>query len=166
MIWRNSADLTATYGAPPDTIDFEDESIPIPCALHPEQVVEYRQELGEELWEKIRDLDECGWKGTSLRYQYDLSVAPGTKAGGWARWHALDPDPMPCADCGEQLDLLVSFDTCERDDGAGHWNAIDPTEPDLDLKNITGLTLGRGGDLQIFGCRVNPHHQHHVLVQG
>ncbi|MEN4422605.1 hypothetical protein [Mycobacteroides chelonae] len=166
MIWRNSADLTAAYCVPPDQIDFEDELIPVPCTLHPEQVVEYRQELGEELWEKIRDLDERGWNGTSLQYRYDLSVAPGTKAGGWARWHALDPYPMPCADCGEQLNLLISFDTCERDDGAGSWDAIDAAERNLDLGNITGLTLGRGGDLQIFSCPANPRHQHHVLVQG
>ncbi|ORA60362.1 hypothetical protein EJ571_17470 [Mycobacteroides franklinii] len=166
VIWRNSMDVRVASSAPPNPIDFEDESIPVPCSLHPEKIVEYSQELHNTLWDKVRDLDELGWNGTNLCYQYDLSVAPGTKVGGWPRWHALDPYPMPCTDCGRELELLVSFDTGERDEGAGHWNAIDPSERDVDLRDITGLTLGRGGDLQIFGCRTNPHHQHHVLVQG
>ncbi|SLF61612.1 Uncharacterised protein [Mycobacteroides abscessus subsp. bolletii] len=166
IFWRNSASLSAACGVPTPPIDFDDESIPFPCSLHPEQVVEYSQELHGELDDKTRILDELGWNGTGLSYQFDLSVAPGTKVGGWPRWHALDPYSMPCADCGEQLELLVSFDTCERDNGSGYWNPIDTSKPDVDLLNITGLTLGCGGDLQIFWCRENPHHHKHVLVQG
>lgn len=172
LIWRDAA--VAVKGGithPPSPVDVDDTLVPEPCVLHPEQVLEYSLDLPDELWKRVGPDDQWGGKegflgdGTrvwyDLNYQYDLSVAPGTKAGGWAQWHSKDPYPMPCVGCGRQLELLLTFDSVERDDGAGSWN----TEERDDWR-ITCLTLGRGGDLQIFYCPTDPTHPHHVMVQG
>ncbi|MFV8165250.1 hypothetical protein ACNQVK_24695 [Mycobacterium sp. 134] len=128
---------------------------------------EYRQDLPPQLRDRISEFDTLGWNGAGLSYQFDLSVAPGTKAGGWPNWHAMDPFAMRCDDCDDQLELLVCFDTTERDDGIGQWNAARPgLEKAEDLGNVTGLVPGRGGDLQIFCCPTDPTHQPFILVQG
>lgn len=172
--WRDAAELPATTWTPPTPIDAEEQSIPGPCNLYPEQVVEYPTDLPDHLWNQIAELDDDGWRnsrswgqdGAELSYQYDLSVAPGTKVGGWPRWHAFDPYPMPCAECGQQLDLLVSFGSVEHGDGNGQWDSPDLVAIDTDYGSTTGLTLGRGGDLQIFYCSANPRHPIHTHVQG
>ncbi|MEZ0363488.1 hypothetical protein ACAG26_07260 [Mycobacterium sp. pUA109] len=174
VIWRNSADLPDRAIDPPAPADFEKLLIAVPCVLHPEEVLEYPLDLPEDLWKRLYSLEEANWNDPEecsadvnpLSYQCDLSVAPGSKVGGWARWHASDPYPMPCASCGQHLDLLASFGTYERDAGNGHWNANDLAATDSGYGSVTGMILGRGGDLQIFYCTRNPGHPIHVLVQG
>lgn len=89
----------------------------------------------------------------------------GTKAGGWPRWHAFDPYPIPCLDCGTQLDLLVSFGSVERGD-YGYWDADGLDTADSAHGSTTGLTLGRGGNLRIFYCTTKQDHPVHIHVQG
>ncbi|OHV05125.1 hypothetical protein C1Y40_04214 [Mycobacterium talmoniae] len=171
VIWRNSADLPDTAIDPPAPVDFEALLMPGPCVLHPEQALEYPLDLPEDLWGQLDSLEEVNWNllrdpsWNDLSYQCDLSVAPGTKVGGWPRWHASDPYRVPCPACGRDLDLLASFDTYERDDGMGHWDSSD-LAVDGDRGNITGMILGRGGDLQIFYCPDDPRHPIHIDVQG
>lgn len=160
--WRNAADMPDTAAEPPAPIDYEEELRPMPCVLHPEQVAEYPMDLPEDLWSQIEDLQA---RHSGLSYQSDLSVAPGTKVGGWPRWHAFDPYPMACTACGQPLDLLAAFGTHERDDGCGRWNPPDLAGTD-ESGNFTGLLLGRGGDLQVFYCTAHPDHPVHVHVQG
>lgn len=157
LFWRDSTRIGAVREGMPHCTDFEDELIPIPCVLRPEVVSEYPMDLPKDLWDRVIDLDEQGWNGTDLEYQYDLSVAPGSKAGGCAKWHAMDPFPMPCADCAGQLEMLICLDSREQYPG---WDR------EADPHDVTGLVLGRGGDLQIFGCPSDPGHRILVLVQG
>jgi hypothetical protein len=164
--WRDSTTLLGAATDHPLPFDAEDELVAAPCALHPEQVDEYPIDLPQELWNRIDVAEDQGWNcgDDGVAYLSDLSVAPGTKAGGWPRWHSFDPYPMPCVACGRQLDLLIAFGTYERDDGVGHWDP--PDISDLGLDDTTGLSLGRGGDLQIFYCTTNPLHPVHSHVQG
>ncbi|GGV23718.1 hypothetical protein GCM10010277_03470 [Streptomyces longisporoflavus] len=52
-------------------------------------------ESGEQKeWESAGDgADEV------VRYQYDLSIPPGWRVGGFASWHTTDPSPMNCLTC-------------------------------------------------------------------
>lgn len=170
LIWRAAA--VAVRGGivdPPSPYDADDTLVPKPCVLHPEQVLEYSVDLPDDLWQRVARYGDWGGvesflgDGTRVWYDYtyesELSVAPGTKAGGWPRWHAKDPYPMPCGSCDRQLELLITFDSTEGDKD---WN----TDVCDSYWEGTGLTLGRGGDLQIFYCPTDPTHPHHVVIQG
>lgn len=158
LIWRDSNSLSeAARPAPPRDAD------PTPCTVHPEVLTEYSSELPPELRDRTGELDEEGWGDSrGVLYQYDLSVAQGSKVGGWARWHAVDPHHPPCPDCATPLEMLINLDSIEHQGGGSSW---DPAGADCPY-DPTGMTLGRGGDLQIFTCPANPRHRSMILVQG
>ncbi|HLL32811.1 MAG TPA: hypothetical protein VK545_02725 [Streptomyces sp.] len=60
--WREAQAVGAVRDAPQSAVVSEDEALPEPCLLHPEEVVEYPapHELGEELRRRIH---ACVWPG-------------------------------------------------------------------------------------------------------
>ncbi|WP_119730079.1 hypothetical protein [Thermomonospora amylolytica] len=163
--WRRSSEVTQVLEQPPEPVFVDhDGYVPIPCVLHPEQVVEYpaSHDLPDETAKRIR----LWGQRERLNYEWDLSVAPGWKVGGWsAPWTFRDP-PEPgelCCDCGAPVEPLLTIDSSEWDGGSMSWRPIEdenisrspshplPHEP-------TGVTVGRGYTLQIYRCTVSYEH--------
>ncbi|GAA4529346.1 hypothetical protein [Amycolatopsis samaneae] len=122
--WRDSASVTAVGAAvEPDPVLSAEESLPVPCRVWPERVVEFphwrdlpSDEVRERVavWEKERE-----WS-----YSEHLSVAPGSKVGGWVSW-VQDPFWPEC-DRGHRMDHLLTVATGEWGDES--WRTWMPLE--------------------------------------
>ncbi|MBD0674223.1 hypothetical protein [Streptomyces sp. CBMA156] len=187
--WRRSRDVTEVLASPPrpEVVGF-DGYVPEPCVLHPEQVTTYPFAglLPEELCARIHAWDdaldealeaaaeECGTDGEDRadgtdgeedadpRYQYDLSIPPGWRVGGFASWHTTDPGPMDCRTCATPMHLLLTVDSSEWDGGTGSWR---PLEARDDSSTPTEVTVGRWGELNVFACPDDPRHPHRWSIQ-
>ncbi|WP_145503866.1 hypothetical protein [Streptomyces sp. CFMR 7] len=185
--WRRSSEVADVMAAPPrpQVVGYEGY-VPEPCVLHPERVATYPFAglLPEDLrvridaWEEALEgaLEEAlegragqssdGGDATGVAYQYDLSIPPGWRVGGFASWHATDPYPMNCRTCSAPMRLLLTVDSSEWDGGSGSWKPRE--EPDLPLfrsARPTEVTVGRSGELNVFACPEDPGHPHRWCVQ-
>lgn len=168
LVWRRASDVSfVPVIVPPQPRDTHDAYLPTPCVLHPEQVTEYQYAdlLPDALCERLDAQDERWLEETDFHYQYDLSIAPGCKAGGWASWHLTDPASVNCR-CGASMDLLLSFDSSEWDGGSKSWRPVEDSEAnEVGACGPTGLTPGRWGALRIFICPIDPTHPHLLNIQ-
>ncbi|MGN9911546.1 hypothetical protein ACTMTJ_28685 [Phytohabitans sp. LJ34] len=153
--WRRAADVATALDAPPEPLAADEHYLPVPCVVHPEPVVEYRYGglLPEDLDGEIEEWEE----EAEHSYQYDLSIAPGWKLGGFASWHLTDPYPMDCDDCGTPMELLLTAASSEWDGGSGSWRPVeDAAEPETDAlfgpSEPTGVQIGRSYSLWVFYC--------------
>ncbi|GAA4208110.1 hypothetical protein [Actinocatenispora rupis] len=153
--WRDSAAVTDLLAAPPEPELLAADYLPNPCVVHPERITEYPSlsDAPAAAEERIRtwDVDD------QIRYQYDLSVAPGWKVGGWAApWTFRDASPVVCA-CGATGEPLLTVDSTEWDGGTGSWR---PTEDDdaTDHADAVGVTIGRAYTMQVYRCPADPGH--------
>ncbi|MEU3554170.1 hypothetical protein [Streptomyces fragilis] len=192
--WRHSAEAAGAEVADPqpepEVVGF-DGYVPEPCVLHPEQVVTYPfagclpEELCERLdaWEDEREEEaeeqtvEQPWTDRGPdgdhgdetpdipRYQYDLSVPPGWRAGGYASWHTTDPYPMDCQVCATPMELLLTVDSGEWD-GTVSWRPVeDAGLPPHPHASPTQVVFGRWGELNVFACPGDPGHPHRWSIQ-
>jgi hypothetical protein len=113
--WRRAAAVTEVLASPPaPRFDLEWNARvfkPVPCLLNPEPVTEYprysRYPGYSDLPEPLRPRVER-WDGlTAGLYTGVLSVAPGTKAGGYPDW-IQEPD-WPVCGCGRRMDHLLTI---------------------------------------------------------
>lgn len=126
---------------------------------------QYADLLPDALCERLDAQDDRWLEETDFAYQYDLSIAPGCKAGGWATWHLTDPAPVNCR-CGASMDLLLSFDSSEWDGGSESWRPLEDSEANhVGACAPTGLAPGRWGALRIFICPIEPTHPHLLNIQ-
>ncbi|KOX25485.1 MULTISPECIES: hypothetical protein [unclassified Streptomyces] len=174
--WRRSWEVGEVLTAPPQPLVVGSEGfVPEPCVLHPEQVVTYPFAglLPEDLcaridaWDEARE-EEAEDDGAEAPpgYQYDLSVPPGWRAGGFASWHATDPYPVDCAACATPMRLLLTVDSSEWDGGSGSWRPLeDEDRPPHGDATPTRVTVGRWGELNVFACPGDPGHPHRWSIQ-
>ncbi|MFF0483874.1 hypothetical protein [Streptomyces sp. NPDC004435] len=169
-------DVTAAPPRPP--VVGSDGFVPEPCALHPEQVVGYPYAglLPEALCARIDAWDEARAAEADQRadenaagpvcYQYDLSIPPGWRVGGFASWHKTDPYPMDCRTCRTPMRPLLTIDSSEWDGGSGSWKPVEDREL-LTHRDAspTQVTVGRFGELNVFVCPVDPDHPHRWSIQ-
>ncbi|MFG2331223.1 hypothetical protein ACGFMM_16540 [Streptomyces sp. NPDC048604] len=161
LYWRRAADVTEPLPAPPEPAVVEARYLPEPCVLSPEQVVEYpfADYLPDELvaridaWEdelRARIGEEAPW------YQYDLSLAPGWKIGGWDSWHKTDLYRVYCDACGTEMRVLLTIDSYESGGSWGPYPVVgQPTE----------VKVGRDGEYRAFACPTDPMHPHRMSMQ-
>ncbi|MFJ3159844.1 DEAD/DEAH box helicase family protein [Streptomyces kanasensis] len=178
--WRRSADVREILTTPPqpEVVGYEGY-VAEPCVLHPEQVTTYpfAGVLPEELcarldaWEEEAEAaaeDEPEETDDTPAYQYDLSIPPGWRAGGYASWHATDPYSMDCTACATPMVLLITIDSSEWDGGSRSWIPVeDRTREGGDLESATPtkVTVGRWGELNVFVCPAEPTHPHRWSIQ-
>ncbi|MET7289911.1 hypothetical protein [Streptomyces sp. NPDC005573] len=190
--WRRSAEVTDVMTRPPwpEVVGF-DGYVPEPCVLHPEQVATYQyagllpEELGARIddWDAAQEeareeLEEAGQPDEAdgpaaedaprlpACYQYDLSIPPGWRAGGFASWHVTDPYPMDCPTCSAPMHLLLTVDSSEWDGGSGSWRPLEEQGlPPHPFATPTEVTVGRWGELNIFACPEEPAHPHRWSIQ-
>jgi hypothetical protein len=127
LYWRRSADVSRPLNTAPEPPVVNHNYLPTPCVVHPEQVREYQYIglLAEDLQARIAAWEEELDEETEPDYQFDLSLAPGWKVGGFANWSLTDPYPMNCAECGTTMTLLFTADSGESprssDYAWWHW---------------------------------------------
>jgi hypothetical protein len=169
--WRRAAEVADVLAAPPQPAVVGDEGcLPEPCVLHPEQVTEYQyiDLLPRELRAAVDAWDErCEEEDEHApRYQYDLSLAPGWKVGGFASWHLTDPIAVDCA-CGASMAPLLTVDSSEWHGQGGSWRPLEDRAAAAphDADTPTRVEFGRWGELRIFTCSKDPAHPHRLSLQ-
>ncbi|MEU8437462.1 hypothetical protein AB0F18_32090 [Streptomyces sp. NPDC029216] len=172
--WRNSAEVGEVLAVPPvPPVVGYPGYVPEPCVLHPEQVVTYPFAglLPEELcaridaWEEAME-EEAEEEAGPPSYQFDLSIPPGWRVGGFASWHRTDPCPMDCPDCGTPMHLLLTVDTSEWDGGSGSWVPVEAQgSAPHESASPTAVVVGNHGELNVFACPADPGHAHRWSIQ-
>lgn len=164
--WRSAAEVTDPLSTPPLPAAVDDNYLPQPCVLHPEEVTEYPAPhcLPRDLAERVGE-----WEARmNLVYQHELAVASGCKVGGHAPWSFSDPWPMSCDDCGAGVEPLLTLATSEWD-GTRSWQPLEDVEdtspPYPAAHEPTMLSIGRGYNLQLYTCAAFPAHQHVTNMQ-
>jgi hypothetical protein len=164
--WRRAADVTRPLASVPEPPMVADRYLPRACVVHPEQIVEYPyadllpDDLNDRItaWEEENEDKED--EEHSIDYQFDLSLAPGFKVGGFANWSLTDPHPMNCADCGTAMTLLFTAASYERNGPACSWAPSGET-----VVGPVGITIGRGYDLYLFRCPASFDHPTATAMQ-
>ncbi|MFR9797770.1 hypothetical protein ACL02U_17965 [Streptomyces sp. MS06] len=143
--WRRTADLPPIPVPAPAPLRHVDDTYgftPRPCLLTPVPLTDFPdpEVLPDDLAEDVdrlaaRTADE---DGADL-----ISCVAGCKFGGWPTWQVTGPTEVPCRTCGTPMDLLFTV-------------ASDP---------VTGITIGRWGDLRVFACPKGPGHAYEFDVQ-
>ncbi|KIQ67319.1 hypothetical protein TR51_04545 [Kitasatospora griseola] len=161
--WDGSrADLEPTD--PPRSDGAHHQYLPDPCVLHPERVAEYPSwDLPEHLHDALEERFEQVEEETGWSYEYHLSVADGTKVGGYPAW-SQDPDWPHCPRCERRMDHLLSVDSAEFDGESWRtWLAVEdtpavgtvwelPYEERKSIQRAADLLLGDLAGLHLFTC--------------
>lgn len=126
LVWRNSASIHEPLSmAPQLKVVGRAGYVPEPCLVDPKEILEHQafELLPEDLQESLEGRED--WEDEDApHYRYNLSVAPGWKAGGFASWHLTGRREMLC-DCGAPMRLLITVDSKEWDNGSLSWRPIE-----------------------------------------
>ena len=183
LYWRAAANVTDILTEAPEPAAAEDEQyVPEPCLLNPEQVTEYPNflELSEDQQEQISQCCRQQSTGTDMDnpfepppedlYHNELSTAPGWKVGDWAKWALNDPFPQFCPACDTEMVPLLTIASVEWYVSAGSWIPYedqDHAAPGAypDLSQSTMIRISDNDHLQLYTCPASPDHPHTALVQ-
>ncbi|MGW4704147.1 hypothetical protein [Streptomyces sp. NPDC004285] len=161
LFWRRAADVTDPLRVQPaPSVVAHARYVPKPCVLHPEQIVEYpwADYLPPALVERIDAWEDAFQErvgAAAPTYQYDLSLAPGWKIGGWDSWHRTDLVRVHCEACRAEMRLLLTLDATE---GQASWGPFPPAG------SPTGVAAGRD-EYRAFVCPADPAHPHRMSTQ-
>ncbi|WP_203885837.1 hypothetical protein [Planotetraspora kaengkrachanensis] len=161
VLWRDSNVVANILGEIPQPVASEEGYLPRPCVLSPERVEEYpawetAAELAKEIGEWESSLDDS----EEWSYQYHLSVAPGTKVGGWVDW-VQSPEAVRC-DHSHEMEHLLTIASWEYDPGsATRWVPLEERHllgSDFDPERMgpADIMIGDAGSAYLFICRECP----------
>ncbi len=177
--WRRAGAVTEVLDSPPaPRFDAQRNAArqPLPCLLNPEPVTEYPSysrypdysDLPEPLRERVQRWDDL----TAGLYSEVLSVAPGTKAGGYPKW--IQEADWPECGCGRRMDHLLTIASAEwgnrmrwippedRDQtfASEHYEASFTSGRPLTSRDAWaghGIVFGDIGSMYLFACTACPH---------
>jgi hypothetical protein len=165
LYWRRSTEIGPARDAAPEPPVINENYLPNPCVVHPEQITEYQYVglLPEDLQARITEWEEQNGDDM-LDYQFTLSLAVGWKVGGFASWSLSDPQPMDCAECGTAMTLLITADTGEwGGEALITWRPVE--EPEGATANPTDVIISRGYGLYVFRCPASFDHPPATAMQ-
>ncbi|MFI6996715.1 hypothetical protein [Nocardia sp. NPDC050175] len=179
LFWRSAAAVTDLLLDPPKPAAVASVNyVPEPCALDPEQIIEYPEflELEAELRQRLNQWNMAHFPGIEdrglayLDQPYDsLAIAPGWKVGGWINWGLNDPFPNPCSTCGTPTKPLLTIDSTEWHPDHPHWIPADnqPNISDAPHNNRTPTQIRiADNNCQIIRvCPTSPDHPHIQMMQ-
>ncbi|MFE4361539.1 DUF1963 domain-containing protein [Kitasatospora sp. NPDC056800] len=169
VLWRSSEEVGPALAAVPPTVGTAPkDSIPAPCVLHPEPVVDYPswdmpEDLGPELSVRMEELRAR----TGLRYGYHLAEAPGIKLGGYPGW-TREPCWPDCPTCGRTMEHLLTVSSWEYDGQSYRtWLPLEDRDDETGEErrdadggrgahSPAGLMIGDAGGVYVFECRSCP----------
>lgn len=157
VVWRKRAAVSEPLAESPATNRAFLDYVTVPCRLFPERVAEFPNV--ESLPASVREKLGAKW-GSTERYACLLSVAGGTKVGGYPLW-GHDPDPVTCPTCKWGMDYLLTVAGEEWD--GGNWPRWMPLEErgvrdgsaraERGYCAASGLRFGNGLAVHLFACR-------------
>ncbi|WP_201294962.1 MULTISPECIES: DUF1963 domain-containing protein [unclassified Nocardiopsis] len=168
VYWRAADAVGPVRATPPAPSGAPPDSVPDPCAVHPERVTEYPgRDLPPELFRALRERFDRLEADTGLEYEYHLAEAPGIKLGGYPGW-TQDPVWPDCASCGQRMEHLLTVASWEY--GGDSWRTWLPAEDRAvvdgeeaprpgrgrPVREAAGLMLGDAGGVYVFECRSCP----------
>ncbi|MFJ9346836.1 hypothetical protein [Streptomyces sp. NPDC101237] len=177
--WRTAAACVPFPDPPRPAVVGDEGYVPEPCVLDPERVTEHQwaELLPEELRLRIAEWEEALWEEAdengddgddALSYDADFAVAPGWKAGGFARWGVTGPQELVCS-CGSPMRLLLAVGSAEWEGVRGSWRPLEEAASagadETAARTPTRVVVGRGGSLLVFVCSADPAHEHRVSLQ-
>jgi len=157
LVWRKGAALKPPFAAPPPKAHAFPGYLPVPCRFFVEKVMEFpdwatakvtpfRERL--EAWKPGQDRDPVAL------YTDRLSVAPGTKVGGFPRWVG-SPNPPACDTCNRGMDYLLTLDSDEWREPS--WVPKEEKQrPELAEVSRNASGLGFASNYHVFVCRRCP----------
>ncbi|MFG3040950.1 hypothetical protein ACGFYZ_29025 [Streptomyces sp. NPDC048330] len=177
--WRRAGDAERAVdllATPPEVpLLPSEEELPEPCVTHPERVTTYPwaedDTLPAALIARIDAWDDAmtAAHGRDARcYQYDLSIPPGWRVGGFPTWASTGPMTLHCTACAAPMHLLLTADGYETDGGTRSWIPLEDREPDSAdptragcppaVVTPTRLRFGRDRDLHVLLCQADGGH--------
>lgn len=154
LVWRKLKDVPGPYADPPTHPHMFPGYVPLPCRLFIEKVLEFPDWSTAKVTPFRERLE--AWKAPDgadpvTAYTDHLSVAPGTKAGGFPRWLGT-ANPPACDTCKRAMDYLLTLDSNE-------WRGLSwvPLEEGGNPKlrptaaNAAGLALAN--NYHVYVCR-------------
>ncbi|MFD4975031.1 hypothetical protein [Streptomyces sp. NPDC058424] len=168
LVWRSAADVDNALTVQPEfPVVGHDYFVPSPCVLHPETVREYQyfELLPADLQARVDRWSD--WDDDhSPDYLSDLSVAPGWKIGGFAKWNVTGPGEVP-SHCGRPMRMLLAITTYEWDGGNRSWVPVED-RPNIETHGAnapTEIAVSRWGSMFVFVCAVDASHAHWIMNQ-
>ncbi len=152
-----------------------EHELPEPCVLHPEEVDTYPWAEDGTLPDSLIALIDA-WDDAQVAehgpdapcYQYDLSIPPGWRVGGFPSWASTGPMHIGCGTCATPMQLLLTAEGSEMDGGSHSWVPLEDRDPALrgmasirggrSVARPTRLRFGRDRDLHVFTCPADPRH--------
>jgi hypothetical protein len=181
IYWRSTADMSGPFAEVPEPrlnemflASDQGQYVPTQCRFHPEHIFEFPtiEELPDELQQSLAQWDvsgipgikelQAGWRNEPFSpgewlYICELSVAGGTKIGGYPEW--IQYPEYPVCTCGRRMEYLLSISSLETVIGQEGDRWIPVEEQDLQddekyqLHFGTQLMFGDGGIVYMFICR-------------
>ncbi|MGJ6962796.1 hypothetical protein ACSDR0_12890 [Streptosporangium sp. G11] len=161
VVWRDSKLVTDLLTEIPEPVSSEGY-LPRPCVFSPERVEEYPAvwEASKELYERIDAWESSLDSLEEWSYQYHLSVAPGTKVGGWVDWEQIS-ERVECGQ-GHEMEHLLTIASWEHDPGSAiRWEPLEErylhsSNFDPERMGPAGIMIGDAGSTYLFICKQCP----------
>jgi hypothetical protein len=161
VFWRNIESIVHPLADMPLSPHADPRFVPYPCVLNFERVIEYpdSDSLTSEQYARLNawlDSQEIVFEDDRYQeketiYQFELSVCPGNKLGGYMAW-IQDPEWRTCDRCGRPMEHLLTLTDMEVNGGTWQrWLPLEDRKLWDDLRehkaisNAPGWRLGGGG---------------------
>ncbi|MGO4615468.1 hypothetical protein AB4305_13910 [Nocardia sp. 2YAB30] len=171
LFWRSAAAVTDVLVDPPEPAEYEEDLVPEPCTIDPEQVIEYphswelegelEQRVDQWTWAQIPGVDLDDLEEWDSPYSA-FCIAPGTKIGGFIKWGMQDPYPNPCPTCGTATEPLLTI--ASREYYERHWVPYEDQAAD-NLREPAQICISDVNNLIIRVCPTSHEHPHIQMMQ-
>jgi hypothetical protein len=150
LAWRKRSAVAGPLAEPPPTDAAVLDYAPVPCRLFPERVTEFPnfEALPGSVRQKVGD----GKPGGPTEYIRLLSVAPGTKVGGYPQG-IQGPEVPACPKCRWGMDYLLTVASEEW--GEERWIPLEEraARDERGYRGAAGLRFPYLGRVHLFACR-------------